>query len=236
MSGPPSGDGPIARPVTWEGQPYRLDLGAAERQRLRLVREKQEGAPLDAALDLAAAARALAAEKIAAGDVEAILTKLTAVGGDLPRRIGRDNEETAPPGVAAGAERARGAAQDHRGARPRTFATRTSSAPPRAAGAAAELSDTVLADVLLSIAYAADVGDPDGTVLLAEDVSRRHDFGFGARDADARLRLGVGGAARRGRRRVCRGTSADRCSASTSASRSWRCAASTSSACSRRRG
>ena len=65
MSGPPSGDGPIARPVTWEGQPYRLDLGAAERQRLRLVREKQEGAPLDAALDLAAAAQALTTEKIA---------------------------------------------------------------------------------------------------------------------------------------------------------------------------
>ena len=65
MSGPPSGDGPIARPVTWEGQPYRLDLGAAERQRLRIVREKQEGAPLDAALDLAAAARALASDKIA---------------------------------------------------------------------------------------------------------------------------------------------------------------------------
>jgi hypothetical protein len=47
MSGPPSGDGPIARPVTWEGQPYRLDLGAAERRRLHIVREKQEGAALD---------------------------------------------------------------------------------------------------------------------------------------------------------------------------------------------
>jgi hypothetical protein len=47
----------------------------------------------------------------------------------------------------------------------------------------------VLADVLLSIAYAADVGDPDGTVLLAEDVSRRHDFGFNSRDAESRLKL-----------------------------------------------
>src|SRR4029079_5898232 len=55
-----------------------------------------------------------------------------------------------------------------------------------------ECADTVLADVLLSIAYAADVGDPDGTVMLAEDVSRRHDFGFGAREADVRLRLGWG--------------------------------------------
>src|SRR4029077_16513798 len=53
-----------------------------------------------------------------------------------------------------------------------------------------ELSDTVLADVLLSIAYAADVGDPDGTVMLADDVSRRHDFGFNARDAEGGRRLG----------------------------------------------
>ena len=51
------------------------------------------------------------------------------------------------------------------------------------------MSDTLLADVLLSIAYAADVGDPDGTVLLADDVSRRHDFGFGAKDAEQRLRM-----------------------------------------------
>ena len=42
MSGPPSGDGPIARSVTWEGQPYRLDLGAAERRRLQQVRDRQE--------------------------------------------------------------------------------------------------------------------------------------------------------------------------------------------------
>jgi len=55
-----------------------------------------------------------------------------------------------------------------------------------------ELSDTVLADVLLSIAYAADVGDPDGTVLLAEDVSRRHDFGLGARESETRLRMAWG--------------------------------------------
>ena len=46
----------------------------------------------------------------------------------------------------------------------------------------------MLAEVLLSIAYAADVGDPDGTVLLADDVSRRHDFGFNVRDVDQRTR------------------------------------------------
>src|SRR3954468_3721910 len=100
MSGPPSGEGPIARAVTWEGQPYRLDLGAAERQRLRLVRDKQEGATLDAALDLAAAARSIGTDKIAIADVEAIVEKLTAIAADLPRRIGHDNDDTTPPGIA----------------------------------------------------------------------------------------------------------------------------------------
>src|SRR5205823_11686953 len=46
MSGAASGDG-SARRLTWEGQPYRLDLGGAERKRLQHVRERQEGVPLD---------------------------------------------------------------------------------------------------------------------------------------------------------------------------------------------
>ena len=188
MSGPPSGDGPIARAVTWEGQPYRLDLGAAERQRLRVVREKQEGAPLDAALDLAAAARSLAAEKIAVADVEPILARLTAIADDLPRRIGRDNDETAPPGVAT-APNPREALRKVTDELAKDLRNKDVKHAARVTGTLTEIADTVLAEVLLSIAYAADVGDPGGTVLLAEDVSRRHDFGFASRDADSRLKL-----------------------------------------------
>jgi hypothetical protein len=51
-----------------------------------------------------------------------------------------------------------------------------------------ELADTLLSQVIASLAYAADVGDPEGAVLLADDVSRRHDFGFGVKDAEMRLR------------------------------------------------
>jgi hypothetical protein len=187
MSGPPSGDGPVARPVTWEGQAYRLDLGAAERQRLHIVREKQEGAPLDVALDLAAAGRALATDKITLGDVEAIVTKLTAAVGDLPRRIGRDNEETTPPGVAP-APNAREVLRKLTDELAKDVRNKDVKRVARVAEPLLALSDTVLADVLLSIAYAADVGDPDGTVMLAEDVSRRHDFGFSARESEMRLR------------------------------------------------
>ncbi len=42
-------DGPSAAPmhIMWEGQSYHLDLAGAEERRLRLVREKQHGLPLD---------------------------------------------------------------------------------------------------------------------------------------------------------------------------------------------
>jgi hypothetical protein len=43
-------------------------------------------------------------------------------------------------------------------------------------------TDDRLADALLSVVYAAHLGDPDGAARLAGDISRRHDFGFGARD------------------------------------------------------
>ena len=188
MSGPPSGEGPIARPVTWEGQPYRLDLGAAERQRLRLVRDKQEGATLDAALDLAAAARSLGTDKIAIADVEAIVDKLTAIAADLPRRIGHENDDTTPPGIAQAQnprEPLRKVIEDLT----KDIRNKDVKRVGRVAAPLAELSDSVLGDVLLSIVYAADVGDPDGTVMLADDVSRRHDFGFNTRESDMRFRL-----------------------------------------------
>src|SRR5439155_1489999 len=97
----PEGDSAaaIARPVAWEGQGYRLDLGAAERRRLQRVREKQEGVPLDAALDVAAAGRALRAEKLALDDAESIVARLSAVVTDIPRRVGHDGEDSTPTGL-----------------------------------------------------------------------------------------------------------------------------------------
>jgi hypothetical protein len=62
---------------------------------------------------------------------------------------------------------------------------------PRAARAAAELVDAAeraLAQALVALVYAMNLGDPDGPALLTGDVSRRHDFGLGQRDAEQRLR------------------------------------------------
>ena len=60
--------------------------------------------------------------------------------------------------------------------------------PQRLASSIHEIADVVLADALLSLAYAADLGDPDGAAMLARNVALRHDFGFGRKDADVRAR------------------------------------------------
>jgi hypothetical protein len=187
MSGGPSGDPATAKRVVWEEIPYRLDLGAAERRRLQRVREKQEGVPLDVALDLAAAARSLSAPTVGPEDIRSITERLNALVGDIPRRVGRENDDTSPPGVGAppnAIEALRKIIQEL----PREVRDRDTRRVVRV-DLLNELSDTLLAQALLSIAYAADVGDPDGTVLLADDVSQRHDFGLGAKDSEMRQRI-----------------------------------------------
>ena len=62
----------------------------------------------------------------------------------------------------------------------------------RLASAIHEMVDVVLADALLSLAYAADLGDPEGAAMLARNVALRHDFGFGRKDADVRARIALG--------------------------------------------
>ena len=55
-------------------------------------------------------------------------------------------------------------------------------------GPGVTLDDLLLGHALVSLAYACDLGDPDGTVLIAGDPSRRHDYGYNAASRDARSR------------------------------------------------
>ena len=187
MSGAATGEGAAVRRVTWEGQPYRLDLGGSERQRLQRVREKQEGAALDVGIELVAAARALGSEKLSLDDAQGIVDRLTVLAADIPRRVGQNVGDTTPPGVSAPpnlSEAVKKAVEElSRHVRSKDLKRAARNAEPFNL-----LADEVLAQTLPSIAYAADVGDPEGTVLLADDVSRRHDFGFGAKDAEVRMR------------------------------------------------
>ena len=187
MSGPSSGEGTPAARVTWEGQQYRLDLGAAELRRLQRVREKQEGLPLDVALDVAAAGRTLATDKVSIDDIQAVVTRLTSLISDVPKRSRQNERDNAPIGLAA-APSVRDALRKAIDELTKAVRNKDVKRAARESETLSELSDELLANALLSIAYAADVGDPDGAVLLAEDVSRRHDFGFGAKDPDLRIR------------------------------------------------
>src|SRR5439155_12040802 len=65
----------------------------------------------------------------------------------------------------------------------------------KVAGAADDmfrLSDDLLAQALLSLVYALDIGPPDGTTLTGGDPSRRHDFGFQWKDREHRTRVAWG--------------------------------------------
>lgn len=176
------------RRVTWEGQRYRLDLTASEHNRLRRVREKQRAPAIDVPLQLAEAARVLRADTVSTEDLQDAAAQFAAIAADLPQRTREEEADKVPPGVAVppplhevlkkaidDLTRAARAREPRRGA--------------RIAETIVDLADDLLARNLLSFAYAISLGDPDGTVLLADDVSHRHDFGFGLKDSDQRARL-----------------------------------------------
>jgi len=187
LAGPASANVDVTTRLTWEGQRYRLDLGAAERRRLQLVRDKQQGLPIDVALEVAATGRLLSGDAMSIDQMRAALQRIVGLAGDIPERARRDEEDNSPPGLGSPPETqaiVRKAADDL------TKAVRNNDVKraPRIGGPLLELSDELLAQALLSFAYAADLGDPDGTILLVDDVSRRHDFGFGGKDAEMRVR------------------------------------------------
>jgi len=178
----PAADPRTATAIEWEGQRYRLDLAAAERRRLTRIREKQGRPTLDTAVALASlAARASSPD----ADLAALVAELRKVVPDLPPDRGSDD----------GTFR-----YDDRGRTPAEVVERAaetlsiSRAPKDRSKAAAamepvrDLSDALMAEALLSFAYAIDLGDPDGAVLLAGNPVRRHDFGLTLPEADARAR------------------------------------------------
>jgi hypothetical protein len=46
----------------------------------------------------------------------------------------------------------------------------------------------MLGEALVSLAYACELGDPEGTILIAGDPSVRHDFGYGMPSRDTRVK------------------------------------------------
>jgi len=177
---------PAAR-VSWEGQDYRLDFAHAERRRLELVRQKQAGPSIDRALALNRVARALAPGTLAADELRAAAADLASLGEAFAPRPGTRVSPVTAPGVqwrdsrrviAGVVGELTDIVDDGRDVR----------RAARAASPLFELVDTVLGTALLSMAYAAHLGDPDGSALLASNVALRHDFGFARRDGETRAR------------------------------------------------
>jgi hypothetical protein len=187
MSGPASAEGGKAARVTWEGQPYRLDLGAAERQRLQRVREKQQTAPLDISLDVAVAGAALAGQKLSLDEIQSATVRLRRHAASINQRTRQEYEEDAPAGVAP-PPAPRDTLQKSIDELTKAVDGKDLKRASRVGEPLLDLSNDLIAQSLLSLVYAAYVGDPDGTILLAGDVSHRHDFGFGIKDADHRQR------------------------------------------------
>jgi hypothetical protein len=159
---------------------YRVDVGAAELARLTQIRQKQGGYAVDAVIAYCREVNRLPQTLTAPSGVPAREAALLAV----TRALGT------PVSTAAGFESPtpnwrellEDAARDLRKIKkPKDLARVDRIAMPlRRAG------DWLLAKVLLSLAYAPHLGDPDGPALMAGDPAQRHDFGLGTTDENER--------------------------------------------------
>jgi hypothetical protein len=160
-----SGEGRSAGVVSWEEERYRIDLGAATAVRIERVLQAQRSARVDDALNMLAAAGILGNAQASAAELERAATILKALKPSRNLDLKELFAHTVPPMRAAvNTAEAR--------------AARGSSVQARAEAAAALVlaSDTLLADALVSLAYAMAIGDPDDAALMAGNPARRHLF------------------------------------------------------------
>ena len=162
--------------VEWEGQRYRVDPGGAELQRLRRTRERQEGVTFATALGVTAIVRRLTSSAATLNGARDDSTALEAAAAELAAAE-RPADEPAVRSLRE-ASRTLGAIK-----RPADLGDAR-----RAVASLAPVADAMLGSALLSLAYACDLGDPDGTILIAGDPSRRHDFGYDMPGRDARMK------------------------------------------------
>jgi hypothetical protein len=164
-----------ARPqpaITWEGHRYRVDFASPERRRLQRIREKTNRMSLDDVLAFDTIAERLAKATTVA-DVQANVPRLKA----LPVPSPPAKQVVVPPGVnpPKPAREIVGRAAEDLSKITKPKDVRKASSVSESLG---RLVDSLLAQTLRSLAYALDLGDPDGTVIAGIDVSARHDFGF----------------------------------------------------------
>jgi hypothetical protein len=174
--------------VSWEGQRYRLDLAFAEARHLRVARAKQASYTVDLALALNRVLRTLDTDRVALQDAQTAAAALTALSVDFAATLTRPTPDVRAEGVRPPPSAAEGIRNAVAELTP-LAGERDLRKVARITNQLSELVDTVLGEALLSLAYALDIGDPDGTALLARNVALRHDFGLTHRDAVVRARV-----------------------------------------------
>ncbi len=161
-----------ASDVVWESLRYTVDLEAAEFSRVSRIRTKQGGLSLDAVLGFCRTVSALQSTVTspAAGPLAASLLAANAQRLNVPAESGPATGLALPEvrRVVAGAVGSlRGLASGGDLAE-----------LPRVSDPLRRLGDRLLGTVLASLAYAPNVGDPNGMALLGGDPALRHDFGI----------------------------------------------------------
>lgn len=174
--------------LQWEGQRYRVDLAFAERQRLLAVREKQGGQTLDIALTIHDVSEQLRSDALTIAGVRAAEQALNTLVRESAGRLRYPAVNLSPPGVGLPRDALTWVTEASR-----RLARITKPNDARRGREVGEslvpLTDIVLGNALISLAYSAALGDPSGAALLAGNVALRHDFGLGRTDSEGRERL-----------------------------------------------
>jgi len=162
-----------------EGLPYNVDVASSELARMRAIREKQRGVPLNAGLELGRAASALGARGVSPADLPRLASELD--------RAAQAVLQIGGPGMAwldvnwYRKEIASTAGDIRKLKKPNDLRKLERIALPFL-----EIADRLQAQAALSLAYAAVLRDPQSTALLDGDPAPRHDWAFGAPDGELR--------------------------------------------------
>ena len=162
-----------------EGLSYSVDVAGSELARMRAVREKQRGVPLDAGLELGRAASALGAPGVALAELPRLASEID--------RAAQAVLQIGGPGMAwldvnwYRKEIASTAGDIRKLKKPNDLRKLEPIARPFL-----QVADRLQAQAALSLAYAAILRDPQSTSLLDGDPAPRHDWAFGAPNDELR--------------------------------------------------
>jgi hypothetical protein len=166
----------------YEGVQYRIDPARPEVARMQAIRNKQGGPSLDAVMGFSREVLAIAAGIGTLAQVPGHVTALKSAAAPLVQAPAAG--AAADPEAADLAE----AVNDAVDALGKIRKAKDLNKAERIAVPLRRRIDTQLAGVLMSVAYACNIGDPESTALVAGDPSRQHDWGLLESDEGNRVR------------------------------------------------